>query len=301
MTKIAYSLLVHKNPEQVSRLIANIYSSTDFFQVNIFGKNLTEETWNNKLAKFKGSNFLITFRHEKAWGTFPVVDATIDSMKQFNNLDYNYFINLTGQCYPLKSVNSIKQFLDNKNFAYLEAFKIPGSAPKGWGKRGGLDRIENSYYRNPLFVGYTLLSNRLSRSTKKEVRRFIKLPRVNKRLPYNLEPYGGSAYFCLSKKHIDFILEYLKNKMDLLDFFRRTFAPDELFFQTIIMNSVLKDTVVDDNLRYIDWIKKGVPLPAILTIEDKDDLLTSPKLFARKFDIEMDEEILDIIDHYGRK
>jgi hypothetical protein len=45
MTKIAYSLLVHKNPKQVSRLITNIYSPSDFFHVNIFGKNSAEETW----------------------------------------------------------------------------------------------------------------------------------------------------------------------------------------------------------------------------------------------------------------
>jgi hypothetical protein len=62
------------------------------------------------------------------------------------------------------------------------------------------------------------------------------------------------------------------------------------------MNSPLKHVVVNDNLRYIDWSKKGVPHPALLTIDDADNLLNSSKLFARKFDIELDEAVLDLID-----
>jgi hypothetical protein len=171
-----------------------------------------------ELSKFRGSNFLITFKYAKAWGTIPVVDATLDSMKQFGCFDYDYFINLTGQCYPLKPIDSIKKFLQGKKFAYIEEFKMPEGAPKGWGKRGGLDRIAYLHFRNPFFGVCSFLPNKLSRSSKKEARRFIKLPRMNKQLPYNLEPYGGSAYFCLAKKHIDFILEYLKNKPDLIAF-----------------------------------------------------------------------------------
>jgi hypothetical protein len=67
------------------------------------------------------------------------------------------------------------------------------------------------------------------------------------------------------------------------------------------MNSPLRDTVFNDNLRYIAWTTKGSSHPALLTIEDKDSLLASSKLFARKFDTELDEQILDIIDGEKRK
>ncbi len=296
MTKIAYSMLVHKNPKQVSRLITNIYSSSDFFHINIFGNNSTKETWNKELSKYGGSNFVTTYNYGKAWGTFQLVDAMLQSMKKLDCFDYDYLINLSGQCYPLKSVDSIKDFLNKTSFAYMEQFKIPAGAPKGWGKRGGLDRVEYSYYKNPLLILTEVIFNKISKSSKYDARRLIKLPRINKQIPYNLEPYGGSMWFCLTKKHVDFILGFLENKSDLLDFFKHTLIPDELFFHTIIMNSPLKNTVFNDNLRYIDWTKKGVSLPATLTVEDRDNLLTSPKLFARKFDIELDEQILDLID-----
>jgi hypothetical protein len=298
MTKIAYCLLVHKNPKQVSRLIRNIYSSSDFFYTNVFGNNSARENWKDELKEFEGDNFFVVYKYAKAWGTVQLVNATLECMKKCDCLDYDYFINLSGQCYPLKSIYSIKKFLQDKNLAYMEVFEIPRGAPKGWGKRGGLNRLQFSYYSNPFFVLADILLNKISGSTKYETKRLIRLPRINRQLPYKLKPYGGSTWFCLTKKHVDYILEYLRGKPDLLDFFRRTFAPDEIFFQTIIMNSPLKDTVMNDNLRYIDWSKKGVPLPALLTIDDVDNLLSSSKLFARKFDIELDEEILDLIDSH---
>jgi hypothetical protein len=301
MAKIAYSLIVHKNPMQVRRLLMNIYSESDFFDINIFGKNSTNKTWNDALSQFKSKNFSITFRNGKGWGSFQLVDAMLNSMRKFHCLDYDYFINLSGQCYPLKSIDSIKKFFDNKSFAYIQQFKLPEGAPKGWGKRGGLNRLEYSYYKNPFLILLEMIIKKLSKSSKYDARRPVKIPRIHRRIPYNLEPYGGEMWFCLGKKHVDYILEYLKDKSDLVAFFKHSLIPDELFFHTIIMNSPLKDTIYNDNLRYIDWNKKGVALPATLGVEDEVSLLSSSKLFARKFDIDLDEHILDLIDHNKEK
>jgi hypothetical protein len=60
------------------------------------------------------------------------------------------------------------------------------------------------------------------------------------------------------------------------------------------MNSALRDTVVDDNLRYVDWFKE--PGPAVLTVDDLDSMLASGKLFARKFDTTVDAAVLDRLD-----
>lgn len=300
MTKIAYCLLVHKNPKQVKRLINNLYTRSNIFHVTVFGDNSPPEVWREALKEFESDNFFTTFSKGAAWATFSVVNSTLESMKHFAPFDYDYFINLTGQCYPLQSAASIDKFFDGKNVGYMEEFPMTRNQPTHWGKSGGLDRFENSYYRNSVYVLFYYLLNKMT-SSNKETRRFIRIPRINKRPPYNLEPYGGSAYFCLSKQQVSYILEYLKDKPDLIAFFNRTFAPDEMFFQTIIMNSPLRDTIIGDNLRYIDWFKQGVPLPALLTVDDADSLLNSSKLFARKFDLEIAGEILDLIDKSVQK
>ena len=81
-----------------------------------------------------------------------------------------------------------------------------------------------------------------------------------------------------------------------MDFFRRVLIPDELFFQTILLNSPLRDRIVNDNLRYMDWSRPNVPLPAVLGTGDLPQLQQSPALFARKFDVTVDSAILDMID-----
>ena len=125
--------LAHKNPKQVGRLIKNIYSSSDFFYVDVFGNNFIKEHWKQELQEFEGDNFFIVNKYAKAWGTFQLVNATLDAMNKFARSDYDYFLNLSGQCYPLKSIDSIKKFLQGKNLAYMEFFKLPY---EGWGERG---------------------------------------------------------------------------------------------------------------------------------------------------------------------
>jgi hypothetical protein len=63
------------------------------------------------------------------------------------------------------------------------------------------------------------------------------------------------------------------------------------------LNSIFEDKVVNDHLRYIDWNKRGAARPpAILLKRDFGKLANTHKLFARKFDTNVDSEILDMID-----
>jgi Core-2/I-Branching enzyme len=79
-------------------------------------------------------------------------------------------------------------------------------------------------------------------------------------------------------------------------FFEHVFVPDELFFQTLVLNSPHRDSVVDANLRYIDW--STTPGPKVLRTDDLEALLGSGMLFARKFDETVDAEILDLLDRH---
>ncbi|MFC3559911.1 beta-1,6-N-acetylglucosaminyltransferase [Pedobacter jamesrossensis] len=61
------------------------------------------------------------------------------------------------------------------------------------------------------------------------------------------------------------------------------------------MNSDFKNKTNNNNLRYIDW-SEGNAHPKMLKIEDYSNLKSSTMHFARKFDTEIDEVILDKID-----
>jgi hypothetical protein len=121
------------------------------------------------------------------------------------------------------------------------------------------------------------------------------LPRLSG-IPLSMKPYGGSQWFCLPKKHVEFILGLLDDHPEIVRFYQHSFIPDEMFFQTLLMNSELKDEVVNDNKRFIDWNKKCVPTPAILLSEDLPRLERSGMFFARKFDPDLDAQVLDLLD-----
>jgi hypothetical protein len=101
----------------------------------------------------------------------------------------------------------------------------------------------------------------------------------------------GSTWFCLHKDHVEYILDFVKNNPDYLKFFSTVLIPEEHFFQIILLNSPHKSEIVNDSLRYLVW-----PGPKILRTEDIDDILNSGKFFARKFDIEIDSNVLDMLD-----
>jgi hypothetical protein len=75
--------------------------------------------------------------------------------------------------------------------------------------------------------------------------------------------------------------------------------PDEMFFQTIIMNvtSVESKLVIENNLTYLSWESPDAPSPMTLRSSNLEELKSQDSsLFARKFDLEEDETILDLID-----
>jgi hypothetical protein len=143
-----------------------------------------------------------------------------------------------------------------------------------WGKRGGLERIED----------WHLITYR---------RLHLALPR-RRSLPLELQPWGGAAYWCLEREIVEYVHDFVHAHPEYVSFFEHVFVPDEIFFQTIVMNSPLRGTIENENLRYLDWSRE--PAPAVLGADDFTALAASNKLFARKFDERIDSAILDLLD-----
>jgi hypothetical protein len=301
LTVIAYCITAHKNPKQVNRLLSAIYAPSDFFYLNIFGVTSQKDKmeWMNTLETSKRKNTLVKFRYSNAYATFKLIRAVLDAMMKFTNLQYDYFINLSGQCYPIKSNKCIKNFLSDQGVSYMHSAKVETEWPDA------AVRYRRSFYRVPLnsAINSIIRHAKLERTNfgRKYYDRnyFIGVPRIVKRLPYELEFYGGSTWNCLAKRHVDYVLRYLNDKLGFLEFFEHVGNPDEHFFQTILMNSTLRDEVIDNCLMYVNWnVRPGEPAPATLTMADSQTLIKSSKLYARKFDITVDEHILDFIDRH---
>jgi hypothetical protein len=76
-------------------------------------------------------------------------------------------------------------------------------------------------------------------------------------------------------------------------FFNFVFVPDESMFQMLLLASPLRETLVNEDLRFLNWDRFH---PETLVAEDLESMRASAKLFARKFDDEVDSDVLDALD-----
>ena len=277
MIKVAYYISAYKRPESIIGIISVLSRRTPHFYVH-FDKNIGYQKFNEWKALIEQNcpaETHVFSEFDSKWGTIGMVNATLSAMSYFEDTHYDYFINLTEECYPIKSPCQIMKTFENQNSGFMTFWKMPY---EGW-YQGGMNRINNRFFFLP----------------KKEYPyiRFYCVPRLRKKLPCNLEPYGGSSLFCLPKDLVSYVLNFLENNSSVRSFFKRALIPSEMIFQTVLMNSPFRDRIVNDNKRYMDF--KGAH-PRILTKHDYPELKKSEKLFARKFNPTIDKEILDIID-----
>jgi hypothetical protein len=113
--------------------------------------------------------------------------------------------------------------------------------------------------------------------------------------PKELSYVGKSQWFTITIEHIEYIVNFLDSNSNIKRFFALTWGSDEILFQSILFSSQYRDQMINNNLRYIDW-SEGSASPKILTMSDVEHLKDSGKFFARKFDSNLDSEILNWID-----
>jgi hypothetical protein len=76
-------------------------------------------------------------------------------------------------------------------------------------------------------------------------------------------------------------------------YFRFVHVPDENLFQMLLLASPLRDTLVNEDLRFLHWA--GISPPPI-TAADVPEMRASAKLYARKFDMAGHPEPMDQLD-----
>ena len=278
--KIAHLIMVHKNPSQVKRLIDTLAHEDFDFYIHLDKKADMDEYAH--LATMPRVKF-IEKRHWVRWASYRFTEAILQGVREILATDEQYdFINLlSGQDYPIKPVASIYNFFARHIGCSFLSFEREGSP---WWSHA-ITRVEQYHTTYFNFKGqYKLqaIANNV-------------LPKRKFPLPYTL--YGGpyGSWWTMSNDCANYLIEFIDKNSKLRRFTQFTWGSDEFLISTILMNSPYKDRIVNDNYRYIDWSQGGAN-PKSLTVADANKLAHSHKLFARKFDINQDAEILDLID-----
>ena len=274
--KIAHVILIHQNPSQLRRLIQRLAHPDADFYIHVDLK-----TDINPFLSLQGDQIkFIANRVSVYWGAYSIVQAMVNSfteiLKSVNHYDY---INLlSGQDYPLKSTETIHDFFkNNPNKAFMHSLSVENE----W--QEAIPRLTKYHLTNYNFSGkYTL-------------EKLINLFLPSRKMPNNLIAVGRSQWFSISSLHAEYVITYLQENRNVRRFFELTWGSDEFVFQTILFNSIHQKDMVNDNLRYIDWSENKAS-PKTLTINDLPNLLNSEGLFARKFNENIDRNIMDELD-----
>jgi glutathione synthase/RimK-type ligase-like ATP-grasp enzyme len=124
-------------------------------------------------------------------------------------------------------------------------------------------------------------------------------PQFQRQMPQGMKAYAGSMWWIIDEYSMNYILEYVKNNPDYVSFHKKTFAADELFFHMILLNATdekVRQSIVNDDKRFIKWKDINASHPEQLEEKHLEEIKNSDALFARKFDITEDDEILNLIE-----
>ena len=274
--KIAHLILAHNHPLQLERLINKISSENSDIYIHLDKKtNFREFKYLSKINNV----FFINKRISINWGGYSMLEATFKSFEEIlaTNKLYSHINLLSGQDYPIRNINFFENYLfENLENSYINYRSINNE----WKIAGNrFTKYFLSDYKFPGSWRIELLINKI-------------LPK--RKIPNNLEPYGFSQWIVITPKCVIYVLNFIKENKRIRDFFKLSFAPDETLIHTILLNSDLKNNIINDNLRYIEFDEKKLH-PEILTIKDADKIMSSGKFFARKF-LNTNQDILDFID-----
>lgn len=284
--KHGFLVLTHFSPQKTCDLISRLSDPDHYFVIHFDKKTRIDETdpFYQKLVADKNVTVLKD-RVDVQWGGYRIINADLNMMREIlKHKDIDYVHLVTGQCLPIKSKAYMREyFTRHKGKQFIDTFLMPRDS-----KEHGLayNRV-NKYHLHDLF-------NPRSKKTKdkiigqinvafRKLQGLLKFAGIYRRYPSHYPPiYAGSAWWSLSYDACKYVVDYVDVHPDFHKRFRYTQFVDEMFIQTVIMNSPFKDHVVNNNLRFIDFIF-GTSSPKDLTMEHMEAMSKPDFIFARKF------------------
>lgn len=290
MGKHAYLILAHKNFNQLRKLIEMLdYERNDIFvHVDAKAKDFDASQWKSVARRSK-----LIFLPERIpvnWGGVSIMRSEIALLKAAVKEDsYDYYHLLSGMDLPIKSQEDIHSFFDahkGKEFLNLWEFKKSTLSrfryftifPEGEGRFR--TRIINHIFKGlQMAVGF----------------------RINRDVDFHF----GSQWFSITDELARYVVE---SEAWLEKVFRRTSTCDEIFLPTLVCNSKFKERLFVktpvksqkevnlSNMRFIDWTRgESIRHPWTFRASDLELLESVPHMWARKFDENVDSEIIDTL------
>ena len=244
-------------------------------------------------AKIKDSPFfqkdyfhlhIIQDRVDTRWGDISQIETEYVLLETaLKHGPYSYFHILSGTHFPLKPIEQILHFFDQVEGKTV--FHNLCTATK--------------YQENLKLRSYNLCTRHLGYGSPAIQR----LSQMTNRLGHIIQSTlkitrNQDVAFFKASNWVSFTEDAARMLIEKKDFvfkvFKFSFCGDEFFAPTVLMNSPLKEKII--NYDHYLKLEMGEANPRVLTIDDSDKLIGSGYLFARKFsdkNIDMVEQIIE--------
>ncbi len=272
MTKLAYFIMAHRQPQQLRWLVEAIAGPPggDLVLLHVDLKSLLgvkpERSGVLRMARALAAEYpnvrLMRPRFTN-WGGWSLARIQLDAIAMALDLsaDWTHFVNLSGQCYPIKPLADIRAALaraEDRVFVQLRHFStLPDD---DWHLRW-------------------------HRMTELPVKAVIRSGRRAPPADFELD-YKGSQWSILPRAFCEWQRTAPVGRR-IRRYLRGLLLSDELIVQALVRNGPWRDRVATHYGREIVW-----PGPKVMTSADLPWLLASPGLYARKFDPALDARIL---------
>jgi hypothetical protein len=317
--RVCYHMQTHTGPAQVARLVEVIKEGSPNSVVLISHDAAGPPLDILRLEALPGVHVLTG---PSGYGDFSHVDRYFTAVDWLDahGVEFDWLENMTGQDYPLRPIADIERTLaDSDVDGFLQYAPVfPAQTPPG----ADLGAAPEYRLCTPFDAAmrYKYRHWRVGRPTPAKRRWLRPLMAIDWLQPWvrvsldfstiglrrrstvftdDFICYGGSFFCTLSARAVRYARKFAQNNPDIVEFFRTTQAPDEVFLQTALVNSG-EFHLIPDRKRYIDH-SSGKNHPKTLGIADLDAMLASGCHWARKFDTTHDAEVLDILDRHIKR
>lgn len=271
MAKIAFILLAHRDPEGIIRQAERLTAAGDRMAIHFDGRAAKADYARLRAALDANPSVVFAKRRVKCgWGEWSLVAGTLEAVRAAVDTfpDATHFYMLSGDCMPIKSAEYGHDFLDAEDCDYIESFDFFSSDWIKTGMKG--DRLHYRHFFN----------ERKHKKLFYASYEFQKRHGLKRRIPGDLSVMIGSQWWCLRRRTIEWVLDFVRNRRDVMRFFRSTWIPDETFFQTIVRHVVPGAEIRSRPLTFLMFSDYGMPVT--FYNDHYDLLLAQDYLFARK-------------------
>lgn len=286
MVKIAYLLLCHKNADSVIAQAQALVAAGDAVAIHFDKRGAAADFARMKAAFADQPSVAFAKRVACGWGEYSLVQASLNMLdaarRQFEGITHYYL--LSGDCYPTKSSAYLKRELAAGDRDFIE---INDFLESDWIKTGlKEDRLNYRHFFNEreqqqLFYGSLDLQRRFG---------------LKRRTPKDLRVKIGSQWWLLRASTVEKMVAYMEARPEVVRFFKTTWIPDEIFFQTIAHHCAAREEIRSHPPTTLVFSDYGIPV--VFYSDHMEMLRRESRFFARKITEHDPSFRARLLDHY---